>query len=179
MKTQTNTKSARRRHLPTLALLLATVTLLASAPQPACAGPSYPFHARFITEFESIVEFPYLHLIVNGKGRSSAMGPTAAITTDQMVSMIDGSATATYTLIAATKQAGVIVGDTIILAMVFQATDVAGGVTFTGSYTVVGGTGRFAGAKGSGVVAGSAFLVGPSNGVGSFTLSGALSGPGE
>ena len=38
MKTTTNLKSPSRRHLPSLALLLATVTLLAFAPQSARAG---------------------------------------------------------------------------------------------------------------------------------------------
>lgn len=177
MKTATNTKSARRRHLPSLALLLTAVTLLAFAPQPACAGPSYPFHARFTTEFESVVEFPYLHFTVDGHGRATYMGPTSVVSTDQMVSMIDGSATATYTLSAATLG---LRQDTLILSMAFQATDVPGGVTFTGSYTITGGTGRFTGVTGSGVVAGSALLVGPNNGIGAFTLSGGISiGPGE
>ena len=44
--------------------------------------------------------------------------------------------------------------------MTFQATDVPGGITFTGDYRVAGGTGRFAAATGSGVVAGSALLNG-------------------
>jgi hypothetical protein len=175
MKTANNTKSARRRYFPSFALLLATVTLLAFAPLPARAGPSYPFHARFITEFESVVEFPYLHFTVNGQGRATFMGPTTAVSTDQMVSMIDGSATAIYTL---TSDSAGVREDTLILAMVFQATDVPGGITFTGSYTITGGTGRFVVATGSGVVAGSALLVGPNNGIGSFSLSGGISAPG-
>ena len=65
--------------------------------------------------------------------------------------------------------------------MTFQVTDVPDGITFTGNYTVAGGTGRFAGVTGSGVVAGSGFLEGPTNiGFGSISLSGGLSfGPGE
>jgi hypothetical protein len=177
MKTANNTESARRRHFPSLALLLAAVTLLVFAPQPVRAGPSYPFHARFITEFESVVEFPYLHFTVNGQGRATYMGPTTAVTTDQMVSMIDRSATATYKL--TTDSAGVR-EDTLILTMVFQATDVPGGITFTGTYTVTGGTGRFAAVTGDGVVAGSALLDGPHSGIGSFSLSGGISfGPGD
>jgi hypothetical protein len=38
-----------RRHLPFLALLLATVTLLALAPQSVRASSERPFHANFIT----------------------------------------------------------------------------------------------------------------------------------
>ena len=87
MKTAINTKSARRRHFPSLALLLAAVTLLAFAPQPVRAGPSYPFHARFITEFEIVVELPYVHYTVNCQGRATYMGPTTAVSTDQVVNM--------------------------------------------------------------------------------------------
>ena len=177
MKTANDTKSARRRHFPSLALLLAAVTLLAFAPQPVRAGPSYPFHARFITEFEIVMEPPYEHYTVNCQGRATYMGPTTAVSTDQMVSMIDRSATATYTLTSNSAGAR---EERLILAMTFQATDVPGGITFTGNYTVAGGTGRFAAATGSGV-AGSAHLVGPTNfGIGSFSLSGGISfGPGD
>ncbi len=177
MKTKTPLKSARRRHFPSLALLLAAVTLFAFAPQPVHAGPSYPFQARFITEFKSVVEFSFLHFTVNGEGRASYMGPTTAVSTDQMLNLIDRSATATYTL---TSDSDGVRLDTLILAMTFQATDVPGGITFTGNYTIAGGTGRFAGVTGNGVVAGSALFNGPSNGIGSFSLSGGVSfGPGE
>lgn len=177
MKTINHLKSPSRRQFPSLALLLAAVTLLAFAPQPLRAGPSYPCNARFITEFESVVEFPYVYYTVNGQGRATYMGPTTAATTDQMVSMIDRSGTATYTL---TSDSAGVRADTLILTMAFQVTDTPGGFTFTGNYTVAGGTGRFAGATGSGVVAGSALLAGPTNmGIGSFSLSGGISfGPG-
>ena len=79
------------------------------------------------------------------------MGKTTAFTDDQLVSLIDGSATATYTLTGAK-------GDTLILAMTFQATNVEGGVTFAGSYTVAGGSGRFEGATGSGLLSGGALF---------------------
>ena len=178
MKTANDTKSARRRHFPSLALLFAAVTLPAFAPQPVRAGPSYPFHARFITEFEIVMEPPYVHYTVNCEGRASYMGPTTAVSTDQMVSMVDRSATATYTL---TSNSDGVRADTLILALSFQVTDMPSGITFTGTYTVAGGTGRFAGATGSGVVAGSALLSGPSNfGIGSISLSGGITfGPGD
>ena len=177
MKTIIHLKSPSRRHFPSLVFLLAAVTLLAFAPRPVRAGPSYPFHARFITEFESVVEFPYVHYTVNGQGLATYLGPTTAAATDQMVNMIDRSATATYTLTS--DSAGVSI-DTLILTMDFQATDVPGGITFTGNYTIAGGTGRFAGVTGSGVVAGSALLVGPHSGIGSCSLSGGISfGPGD
>jgi hypothetical protein len=177
MKTANDTKSARGRQFPSLALLLGAVTLLAFAPQPVRAGPSYPFHARFITEFESVVEFPYRRFTVNGQGRATYMGPATMVTTDQLVSMIDRSATATYTLTPDSAGARL---DTLTLAMTFQETAVPGGINFIGTYTIAGGSGRFAGVTGSGVVAGSELLEGLTSGIGSLSLSGAISfGPGE
>ena len=127
--------------------------------------------------FESVVQFPYRHYTVNGQGRATYMGPTTVVSTDQLVSMIDRSATATYTL---TSDTAGVRADTLILAMAFQETDVPGGIAFTGTYTVTGGTGRFAAVTGSGVVAGSVFFEGPTSGIGSFSLSGAISfGPGD
>lgn len=181
MKSTENLKSTTRRQLAPFALLLAAVTLVAFAPQPVNAGPSYPFHARFITEFDVVQESPYLHYTVNGQGIASYMGPTTAVATDQMVSMLDGNGTAngtaTYTLTSASDG---VRADTLVLAITFRTTDVPGGITFSGDYTITGGTGRFAGATGSGFVAGSALLESPQSGSGSFSLSGAISfGPGN
>jgi hypothetical protein len=55
----------------------------------------------------------------------------------------------------------------------------SGRVTFEGTYEVTGGTGRFAGATGSGMLIGSAVFTGPNNGVGSFTVTGTISSPGS
>ena len=60
--------------LPSLALLLAAVTLLAFAPQSARAGAEMPFHANFITHFESVLEFPLLHVTVNARGTGDLHG---------------------------------------------------------------------------------------------------------
>jgi len=178
MKTITHLKSPSCRQFPSLALLLAAVALFAFAPQPVRASPSYPFHAKFVTEFEFVVEYPYVHYRVNCQGHATYMGPTTAVSTDQLVSLRDRSATATYTL---TSGSAGVREDTLILAMTFQVTDVPDGITFTGNYTVAGGTGRFAGVTGSGAVEGSAHLEGATNiGFGSISLSGGISaGPGE
>jgi hypothetical protein len=63
--------------------------------------------------------------------------------------------------------------------MTFQATDVPGGITFTGTYTVVGGTGRFAAVTGDGVVAGSALLSGLTVASARLSLCGITFGPGD
>jgi hypothetical protein len=132
-----------------------------------------PFRAAFITEFESVVNFPIAHISVIGQGGALHMGATKAVTTDQAVNLITGEGTATYTLTAAND-------DTVVLSLEVQTTFVSmSEVTFEGSYTVAGGTGRFAGATGSGSLTGSATFTGPSNGVGEFAVTGTISSPGS
>ena len=192
MKTKTHLKSPNRREFPSLALLLATVTLLAFAPQSARAD-EMPFHANFITHFESVLEFPLLHVTVNAVGQTTYMGRTSALTVDQLVNLIDGSGTATYILTPASRMSNGGSGpiapaksesptiDTLILALVVQAggtINVDGGVLFSGSYTITGGTGRFIGATGSGAFGGSGLYLTETDGIGAFALAGTISLPG-
>jgi hypothetical protein len=170
MKTITNIIFPRRRQLPSLGLLLLTAVLLAFAPSSARAGGELPFHANFITQVESFVEYPFLHVTVKSRGQATYMGRTTAFTDDQLVSLIDGSATATYKLTG-------VKGDTLILAMTFQSTEVAGGVTFAGSYTVAGGSGQFEGATGSGLLSGGALFLTETDGIGAFAVAGTISAP--
>jgi len=193
MKTITQLKSASRRQFPSLALLLAAVTLLAFAPQPVRAGPSYPFHANFITQVETVVEFPLLHVTVDGRGQATDMYRPNAHTDDQLVNLIDGSGTATYILTPANRMSNDGSGsiapaktesptiDTVILALVVQAggtINMDGGVLFSGSYTITGGTGRFIGATGSGVFGGSGLYLTETDGIGAFAVAGTISLPG-
>ena len=104
MKTRTNLESSSRPHLASLVLLLATVSLLAFAPPAARASTETPFHANFITQFETVLEFPVLHVRVNGQGQATHMGKTTAFTDDQIANLVDGSGSATYTLTAANSQ---------------------------------------------------------------------------
>jgi hypothetical protein len=175
MKTTTNLICANRRHLPLLAVLLATITLVAFAPPSACASGEKPFHANFITQFESVVEYPFLHVTVNSRGQATYMGRTTAFTDDQLVSLIDGSGTATYTLTGVN-------GDTVVLALVVPVggtINVEGGVIFSGTYSITGGTGRFSGATGSGVFAGSGLFLTETDGIGAFAVAGTISSSGD
>ena len=171
MNTITKCIPARRRHLPFLALLLATVTLLALAPQSVRASSEKPFHANFITKVKTFLEFPILHVNVHGKGNATYMGTTTAFTDDQIQNVIDGSGSATYTLTAAN-------GDTLVLALVVPVggtINVEGGVIFSGSYTITGGTGQFSGATGSGVFGGTGLFLTETDGIGAFALVGTIS----
>jgi hypothetical protein len=172
MTTKTNFTSPSRWQVSALALLATTVTLLAFTPLSTNAGDQVPFKGSFNTDVEMVLEFPYLHVFVTGQGNASHLGATTAVSTDQLVNVIDGSATATYTLTGAN-------GDTVILAMVFQGTNIPGGVTFEGTYLVGGGTGRFAGAAGSGTLEGSAVFFDESTGAGFFSVAGMISSPGS
>jgi len=170
----TNYLSVRFRYLPSLALLFAALTLLALASHSARAGNEIPFHANFITQVTTFLEFPILHVTVNGKGKATHMGTTTAFTDDQIQNVIDGSGSATYTLTAAR-------GDTLTLALVVPVggtINIEGGVIFSGTYSVTGGTGRFNGATGSGVFGGSGLFLTETDGIGAFALAGTVSLPG-
>jgi hypothetical protein len=175
MNTNTNQLSARPRHLPFLALLLMTVALLAFAPQSVRASGEKPFHANFITQFTTVLEFPILHVTVNSRGQATYMGRTTAATNDQLVNLIDGSGSATYTLTGVN-------GDTLVLALVVPiggTINIDGGVLFSGTYTITGGTGQFSGATGAGIFAGSGLFLTETDGIGSFEVVGTVSLPGS
>jgi hypothetical protein len=138
----------------------------------APAAPEKPFHASFDTEFDSVIVGPIAHISVVGEGQALHMGKTTAVTTNQMVNLITGQASATYELTAAN-------GDTVVLELDAATIFLPNGVTFAGSYVVTGGTGRFAGAGGVGAIEGSATFTGPSNGFGTFSLDGTLTTPGH
>jgi len=147
---------------------LALLVLLALAPVGVRADHPVPFRASFTTQFESVVEFPIAHITVVGTGHSLHMGQTDAASNDQAVNLLTGEGAATYTLAAAN-------GDTVVLSISFTTESLPNGVAFAGAYTVTGGTGRFAGATGSGAASGAAIFTGPSGGVGSFELDGTIS----
>ena len=144
-----------------------------SAPIAVVAGDQVPFSAGFTTRFTAQFVPPfYLQVFVTGQGNASHMGRTTAVTIDQLVNLQDNTGTATYTLTAANN-------DTLVVALSVLQSNIPGGVSFEGDYNVTGGTGRFVGATGNGVIAGSAFFTGPTTGVGSFTLAGTISSPGQ
>src|SRR5678815_1104174 len=99
--------------------------------------------------FQDTLTFPIAHITVQGTGEALLLGRTEAVTENEVVNLITGAGTATFTLTGAN-------GDTLVFQDTFDSTppDAGGAVTFEGTYRVVGGTGRFAGATGGGTVIG-------------------------
>jgi hypothetical protein len=170
MKLTTTAKPMNALRLLVIHLLLVPASLIILPPHLARASIETPFHGNFVTKFTTTLEFPILYVTVNGKGDATYMGATTASTDDQVSNLTDGSGSATYILTADN-------GDTLTLALAIQpggTLNVEGGVTFSGTYTVVRGTGRFRKNTGSGLFAGSALFLNPTEGIGSFSLVGLL-----
>ena len=127
----------------TALLLAGFAAVFVSVPTPASARDQVPFRATFATEVQIEFVYPFFYISVTGEGNASHMGVTTAVTDNQVVNVNRAAgATATYTLTGAN-------GDTVVLEMIFQTTFLPNNaVTFEGSYTVTGGTGRFNGATG-------------------------------
>jgi hypothetical protein len=170
MKTPTHTKSINSLRVSCFTLL-AAVTLV-FAPQPAIAKDQVPFRADFNTVFESTLNFPIINVHVTGDGEASHLGRTAIETTDQMGNVITGATTATYHFTAAN-------GEEVVAEFDFVALPTPTGFTFTGTWEITGGTGRFTNASGSGTLEGRADFTSPTGGVGQFTMIGTISSPGS
>ena len=153
-------------------VLAILTTVLISVPS-ASGGSEVPFEASFTTEFSAAINFPIANISVNGEGQARYLGRAEASTTNQQANLITGSVTATYTLKAPN-------GDTVVFEMVAESVfTTPTHVVFEGDYTIVGGTGRFSGASGSGSLEGNATFTSPAGGVGEFAVSGTISAPGR
>ena len=139
MKTVNNTKSAQRRHFPSLALLLAAVTLLAFAP-----ASGAPLAKNRFTPISSPSSRPcwsfrcFTSRLVHRDRRLTWVKPLRLATIRSSI-WPTAEETATYTLTAAN-------GDTLVLALqvpVGGIIDVEEGTIFFGIYAITGGTGRF------------------------------------
>ncbi|MBL8899162.1 MAG: hypothetical protein JNM84_16100 [Planctomycetes bacterium] len=155
----------------TLTKTLCAATVMLAAGLATSVTPSsrpVPFRAQFDTAFTSVVNFPFVSVSVVGAGEALHMGRTTAATTNQVVNLLTGQGTATYDLTAAN-------GDVLTVVLDAMSVFLPNGVTFSGTYVVTGGTGRFATATGSGTIDGTALNTGPNSGVGTFELDGVLS----
>src|SRR5262245_54554782 len=115
MKATSSTTRAMSRRIMRLVLSLMAMAALASRSQAAQEDKQVPFSAAFTTEFENVVMFPIAHVTVIGEGKATHLGKATASTDNQLVNLLTGESTATYTFTAAN-------GDTLVLEMDFQST---------------------------------------------------------
>src|SRR5882724_4504951 len=108
MKATSNATTVSPRRIMCLAVSLLAMAALVFTTQPAQADEQVPFRAAFTTEFESVVEFPIVHIDVVGEGKATHLGKTTVVTTDQAVNLNTGRTSATYTFTAANR-------DTVVL----------------------------------------------------------------
>jgi|SRR5688572_6018589 len=152
-------------------LTLLTLVFALAAPVVTTARPDVPFHASIDTQ--PTILGPCgpgcLALEIPGSGQATQLG-RVTLAGPSRVDLVNATQTATSTMTAAN-------GDTLVLdiegTVQFTGPGPADPVNFSGSWTVLSGTGRFTHASGSGSYTGSA--AGPS---GELTLTGSLSGIG-
>lgn len=147
------------------------------APMTRAAGTSkqVPFKASFTTEFVASPDANpcILHVQHTGTGTASHLGRMTEVTNDQVASFCTGTLSGTSVHYAAN-------GDSVVVSFTGVLTSAIGNsVTFEGTFTVIGGTGRFNGATGGGMFNGSATFTGLNTGVGAVNYyDGTISAPG-
>ncbi len=153
-----------------LCLGLLTAALILMLPlQTSHAGEKLPFHAAFDTLANNTPPDPIIHVQVTGTGEATHLGRTTCETTDQTLDTRTGTGTATYYLTAAN-------GDQLIMTFQYSAPPLAPDVlALLGTWQIVGGTGRFAEAAGSGTLEGSVKIASATEGIGQFDLTGTIS----
>ncbi|MCI0538132.1 MAG: hypothetical protein L0Z50_23240 [Verrucomicrobiales bacterium] len=152
--------------------VVAVAFLLGLQAQPLLASDQVPFRASFSTLSETEFVPPGTFVVtVIGDGKALHMGKTSSFTigtiTPTGLTTATGASTATVT--AAN-------GDQIVFENTFAGGFAGVAFVFEGTYTVVGGTGRFAGVTGSGRMVGFSRL---SDSVGEFQYIGTISSPGS
>jgi hypothetical protein len=137
-----------------LATVCAVLMMTAAFSVPALAADTVPFHAAIQTQPQPVVFpcGPVCQLDIPGFGNASHMGAIQA-PGESTLNLITLEQTGSFLLIAAN-------GDS--MAVTFSGTFLPSGptfddpVTFMGTWTIMSGTGRFAGATGSGTYQGTA-----------------------
>ena len=174
-------RSAYKNTVAFISLIVAVLSVI--TPPAALAGEKVPLKGTFQTVHHDTFEFdpvlgPTVSEVVNGEGNISHLGKTAAFTDDQFGVLATGILSATYTLTAAN-------GDTLVVWLIggSELDFPTQTVTFSGAATILGGTGRFSAATGSGTFSGSALFEEPlglptNQGPGSFSLDLEVSSPG-
>ena len=171
MRSMTKVTNRSRSRVLCCALLMAA-GMATAAPLSFASSEEVPLRASFDTQFQVNSGPPILNITVQGEGHTLHMGKSETFTNNEVVNLITGAGTATFTVIAANR-------DTVVFQSEFNVVPTSTGVTFEGTYEIIGGTGRFSGATGLGRLIGSAVFTGPDIGVGEFTFEGTISSAGS
>jgi hypothetical protein len=154
-----------------LALVLITSVFAPTAVQ---AGQQVPFRAAWEADLTITPLVPPLVAVAGlGTGRAQHLGRFTAASIAEEVNLDTGEGDAAYRFTAAN-------GDEVLVDFAFTALPTSPGVySIQGVWQVVGGTGRFEDASGSGDYVGEVVFSGPVNALGQFELEGTISSPGS
>lgn len=167
----TTTASNRINLRVSLALALITLVL---GPAAAQAGQQVPFRAAWEADITiSPLAPPFVAASGLGAGHALHLGAMAAQSIEETVNLETGAGIAAYRFIAAN-------GDDVTVEFAFSAIPMSPNLySIQGVWQVVGGTGRFDGATGSGPYVGEVVFSTPVNALGRFELKGTISSPGS
>lgn len=151
------------------------LALIAFAFVPAAqAGQQVPFRAAWSADITiSPLAPPFVAVSGLGAGRALHLGTMTAQSIEETVNLETGAGLAAYRFIAAD-------GDDVFVDFAFTAVPTSPNVySIQGVWQIVGGTGRFDGASGSGNYVGEVVFSGPVNALGQFELEGTIASPGS
>jgi hypothetical protein len=159
------------KHTALLALTLGALALTAPTVH---AGSQVPLRLTWDADIALTPLAPPLVAVSGlGAGRATHLGAVEAQSIAEVVDLATGEGIASYRFTAAN-------GDEVLVDFAFTALPTSPGVySIQGVWQVVGGTGRFDGASGSGTYVGQVVFSGPLNALGQFELTGTISAPGS
>lgn len=157
-----------------LALFVFAAALVFGGQRAALAGPKVPFHASYSLNLEADFSgFPLVGVTSQGTIIATQLGLGTTRSISETVNLATGEGVAVHQFTAAN-------GDTLTLSFHLIAIPTsATQFQVTGVWEVSAGTGRFAGASGSGSYHGVVDFTGPTTAAGEFELDGTISSVGS
>ena len=157
-----------------ISIWLAALTMV-SLSSSGLAKEQVPIKGEFTTEFSFTSPPPVASLTLSGTGRASHLGKATCFSGNEVVDFTQQplpTMTGTLTLTAAN-------GDTLTGEMdAFAIPAQDGSITFLGTLTFTGGTGRFAHATGTAEFGGTGTPTSAFGGIGWFAFEGTVTSPG-
>jgi hypothetical protein len=154
-----------------LTVINCAVLLAANIAQPSRADEQVPFRAEYQTQFTVEVAFPIATVSATGEGKATHLGWIGVQSINESVNLLTGEGTAAYEFTAAN-------GDTLKVTFIMIAVPTSTGLAVSGTWQMTEGTGRFAGATGSGEYSAGADFAGPDFGSVHVIMDGSISPPG-